>query len=301
MVATRDRGTAPSTSVGMLWDEFRRGIRRGKSLPAGLALCPECAEPRGRARFADLVTAEHVELEISCICDGIPCAWCGQMPVHRPGGNRYDSATAAVRHVPIWASAAPCPPCRADGAAAPPQASGPADHVIGATPFYGEAPPSSEYFGSRRYRAFGESLARLADRHGVQLLAITPVQGIWCGRHEPSALISVHGDAECVLVLMADLADTWGQECVLCFSPDPAGDARLHHGSTPCGVEEICSLLGDDGPAAIKVGADGEVTILDIRGDRREHAHADLTRLGAPGADVHGHGFIHLRLDVRSP
>lgn len=279
----------------MLWDEFRRGIRRGKSLPAGVALCPECSEPRGRARFADLVTGENVELEISCICDGIPCAWCGQMPVHRPGGNRYDSATTAVRHVAIWASAAPCPPCRADGAAAPPQASGPADHVIGATPFRGEAPPSSEYFGSRRYRAFEESLPRLTDRHGVQLLTVTRVRGIWRGRHEPSALISVRGDAECVLVMMADLADTWGQECVLCFSPDPAGDARLHHGSTTHSVEEICSLLGDDDPAAITVGANGEVTILDIRGDRCEHTQAVLSTLGSSDGVVRGRGFLQAR------
>lgn len=283
--------------MGTLWSEFRRGMRRGKPppLPAGLTRCAECAEPRGRTRFSDKATGTAVELDIACICEGVPCAWCGQMPVRRPVSNRYDVDTAEVRHSGAWASEVPCPHCRADGAASAPRSPQVARYEIGATPFYGEAPPSADYFACRRYRTFEGGLVRFAARYGVELLNVARVQGIWQGQQEPSALISVKAPADALLALMAELARRWGQEAVIGFSSDLPGDARLHTAASQLAPEEVCELLDGSELSGLSVGAGGVVSILDLRGDQSDRVQSALSRLGVTGTQRRGHGFLHLR------
>lgn len=280
--------------MGTLWSEFRRGMRRGKPppLPTGLAPCETCSEPRGRARFTDAEDA----VDISCICDGVPCAWCGQMPVRRPVTDRFDATTAEVRHCPAWVCGAPCARCRAGGAAAAPAGPEPSRYLIVATPFCGEAPATIDYFGGSRYRMFGDSLTRLASAHSVSLLNVTPVLSIWRGRREPSALMSVSGGADSVHALMIDLADRWRQEGVICFSEDLAGESRLHLASTARSADEICGLLGDEDLPWITVDTTGQVMVLDIAGDDVVGARSALSRLGAEGTDVTGRGFVRLRV-----
>lgn len=287
--------------VGQLWNQFRRGMRRGKTrpgkgLPVGLQLCPVCSEPRGRTRFADPVADSFAELDISCICDGVPCAWCGQLPVHRPGGTRFDATTATVRHSATLARDLPCGNCRADAEAVTPHSPDTADYQIGATPFYGEAARSNDYFESWRYRVFEAGLPALAARNGVTVVTIKRVQGIWRGHHEPSALISVTGTLDAVRAVMVELAERWNQEGVICFRAELDGDARLYTGSTTLTVEEICALLDDD-VSGVTVDAGNAVTLLDLRGDQSHRAKHVLAQIGHTESHVDGRGFFHQRLD----
>lgn len=286
--------------MGTLWSEFRRGMRRGKPLPLpmGLASCEACSEPRGRGRFTDAVTGDEAEVDITCICPGVPCAWCGQTPLRRPVSDRFDAITAEVRHCPAWVSEAPCARCRAGGAAAAPEGSAPAGYLIVATPFYGEAPATIDYFGGRRYRMFEDSLTRLASDYAVSLLNVTPVQSIWRGRQEPSALISVSAGADSVRALMVGLADRWSQEGVLCFSGDLTGDSRLHVAHTAHSADEICRLLGGDDSPWIMIDTAGRVMVLDITGDEFVRTQSVLSRLGAQGTDITGRGFVRLRVST---
>lgn len=283
--------------MGTLWSEFRRGMRRGKPppLPAGLARCEECAEPRGRARFTDRGTGAKAEVDITCICAGVPCGWCGLRPVRRPASNRFDAETAEVWHSGTWASNVPCAHCRADGAAGPPGHPDVAGYDIGATPFYGEAPASADYFNGKRYRMFEGGLAGIAARHGAELVNVRRVQGVWRDQREPAVVISVNGRADAVLALMADLARCWGQEVVICFSAELPGDSRLHTGSTHLTAEDVCDRLEDTALCGVTVEADGRVTILDVRGDQTDRARAALNRLASTATDVEGRGFLHLR------
>lgn len=278
--------------MGTLWSEFRRGMRRGKPapLPAGLTPCERCSEPRGRARFAD--GGRMMELDITCICDGVPCAWCGQTIVRRPASNRFDAETSEVWHSGAWAAEVPCARCRADGAALPPRSTDIGAYAIGVTPFYGEARAASDYFGGERYRMFEVSIAKLAARYDVRLVDVTRVQGVWRGWREPSAVVSVTGRAGAVLALMTALAREWGQEGVVCFGTGLPGEARMHSGSTHLTVDEVCDRLGDPELPGVTVDADGRVTILDVRGDQSERVRAALTRLGSTGTEVHGRAFL---------
>lgn len=271
-------------------------MRRGKPppLPRGLTSCGECAEPRGRARFEDGITGATVECDIACICEGVACAWCGQNPVRRPASTRYDAQTAELRHSGAWGSEVPCPNCRADGAATAPSSTQVARYDVGATPFYGEAPASTDYFGSSRYRTFEGGLGRLADRYGVDVLSVARVQGVWRGHREPSALISVTGTADAVLRLMVDLARRWGQESVIAFSPDLPGDARLHTSATDLTAEEVWARVTDPRLPGATIDADGRVMVLDISGSGTEHARAALRALGSAD-DVAGFGFLSVR------
>lgn len=284
-------------AMGTLWSEFRRGMRRGKPppLPAGLARCEECGEPRGRASFTDGGTGVKTQLDIACICAGLPCGWCGQMPVRRPASNRFDAETSEVWHSGTWASDVPCAGCRAGAAAGPPGRPDVAGYDIWATPFYGEVPASADYFNGKRYRTFEDGLAKRAARRRVEIVKVTRVQGVWQGQREPAAMISVNGRADSVLALMADLARRWGQEGVICFSPELPGDARLHTGSTHLTAEDVCDRLEDPELSGVTVDPDGRVTILDLRGDRSDRARTALNRLGSSATDVAALGFLHLR------
>lgn len=282
--------------MGTLWSEFRRGMRRGKPppLPAGLAPCEECSEPRGRASFAD-GGGGTMELDIICICDGVPCAWCGQAKVRRPAGNRFDAETSEVWHSGLWASEIPCRRCRAGGAGRAPGSADVGSFQFGATPFYGETQASSDYFGGKRYRMFEADVAKLAVRYDVALVNVTRAQGIWRSRREPAAVISVTGRAGAVRALMAALHRQWGQEGAFCFGAELTGSARLYTGSTHLTVEEICDRLGESELPAITVDAEGRVMILDVRGDVPDRARGVLERLGSMGTDVGGSAFLDAR------
>jgi endogenous inhibitor of DNA gyrase (YacG/DUF329 family) len=73
--------------------------------------CPRCGELEGEAVVED----RHegiVRLPVVCICQGIPCAQCGERLVRRPISNYYDEQAGAVWHTPWLGYLSPCAICR---------------------------------------------------------------------------------------------------------------------------------------------------------------------------------------------
>ena len=132
--------------MGTLWSEFRRGMRRGKPppLPAGLARCEECAEPRGQAWFTDRAPAPRRRWTSPASARA-----CLRV-VRSSAGSAARPAIGSMRRPPRCGIPArglanvPCAHCRADGAAGPPGHPDVAGYDIRATSFYGEAPASAD-------------------------------------------------------------------------------------------------------------------------------------------------------------
>ena len=77
-----------------------------RKLPAGLAFCDKCGEPRGFKR-------DHGErLEVKCICEGIPCPKCKTNKIHRPISNYYDIETGKIWHVSHYGYMNTCDRCK---------------------------------------------------------------------------------------------------------------------------------------------------------------------------------------------
>ncbi len=276
---------------------FRSAYRRtfGPSLPSGLDYCRRCGDPRGQARFSDAVTDADEVIEIRCLCHGLRCPWCRKMPIPRPHSVRFDPFAETIRYVATFGSEAPCSHCRARVAARNPQASRPGVYHVGATPFRGEAPATDDYFSGRRYQLFEAGLPELFAERGLTLLGVKQVRGLWRGQQEPAALISLAGTAGSVLDMMAELADRWSQEGVICFSPGADGGAKMYKGSAPFGADHVCATVGEDDLPGITVDQDGKVLIVDLRGAQSEQALTALGRLGSAAEEVDGYGFLHLR------
>lgn len=80
-------------------------------VPPGLSKCPVCDEYKG-----SLGTVHEdglsLALNVTCICEGIPCCRCGVNKVHRPISNSW-TERGGLGHWPYFANMIPCPDCRA--------------------------------------------------------------------------------------------------------------------------------------------------------------------------------------------
>ena len=92
---------------------------RTMQIPPGLTRCSVCGEFRGStlARYLDWnepLDASELEevIEVSCLCEGIPCRRCGKNKIHRPISNSYDPETNTIRHHPSFSYMRPCDGCR---------------------------------------------------------------------------------------------------------------------------------------------------------------------------------------------
>lgn len=287
------RAATGNALMGILRSAYRRTF--GPTLPTGLAYCRRCGEPRGRTRFSDAVTNADEVVEIQCLCNGLRCQWCRKMPIPRPHSVRFDPFAATIRYVATFGSEAPCSHCLARVAARNPHTPRPGVYHVGATPFRGEAPATDDYYSGQRYRLFEAGLPQVSAEHGLTLLGVKKVRGLWRGEQEPAAMISVAGTAGSVLEMMAELANRWSQEGVICFSPGADGSAKMYRGSVSFSVDHVCSAVGEENLSGITVDLEGTVMIVDLRGEQSVPAVTALARLGVAAEELDGYGFLHLR------
>jgi hypothetical protein len=73
-------------------------------LPAGLEVCAVCDTMRG-------VTADGARSV--CLCDGLPCVWCGLGRSRRPISDYYGPDAGRWLHVPAFGRRGPCRCCEA--------------------------------------------------------------------------------------------------------------------------------------------------------------------------------------------
>lgn len=94
--------------------------------PEGLIRCEICGEHKGTVQsskpmcgpgsFAEVVRGKKAApghfIEVTCVCNGQPCAKCGRSRVHRPGSKSYVEEEDHVYLWPEHADELPCWECR---------------------------------------------------------------------------------------------------------------------------------------------------------------------------------------------
>ena len=79
-----------------------------------LRRCSRCGELEGEAVVENRYEG-IVRMPVICICQGIPCAQCGQRLIRRPISNYYEEQTGTVWHAPWFSYLSRCATCRRSG------------------------------------------------------------------------------------------------------------------------------------------------------------------------------------------
>jgi hypothetical protein len=120
---------------------------------------------------------------------------------------------------------------------------------VGISPFRGPGLATLRdvvsFYSSPRYAAFQEGLEREAWESDVDIEELDFSAGLWEGKLEPSAVVSVKGDAGAVTRWAGTHARHFDQEAVAVFERDPNGDdvdvrvrGRAHEDDVLAAVEE---------------------------------------------------------------
>ncbi|TAJ13521.1 hypothetical protein EPO56_03130 [Patescibacteria group bacterium] len=85
----------------------------------GLVKCEVCGEYKGKVQSKYLNWATPLEgdegeefIDVTCICEGIPCAKCKKNKIHRPISNSYNEEDNSISHAPYFAGMMPCSECK---------------------------------------------------------------------------------------------------------------------------------------------------------------------------------------------
>lgn len=74
----------------------------------GLEHCADCGEFRGTC------IAEGEQVELLCLCQGIPCPRCHEGLIRRPISDHFDEETGRIWHTSWVSGMIPCRRCKAE-------------------------------------------------------------------------------------------------------------------------------------------------------------------------------------------